>query len=104
VDSSSKVRTGGVGGHIGAYSRTQHGGAPSSVLNIGGNNSVSGCYPLFTCQTGTAGFFYNDLCCFNICEKDMVSVVEYRRKTGEEGTFQSNPGQAESQAFCNYSA
>ena len=52
-------------------------GGLGSAQNV---QSVSGCYPLFTCQTGTNGYFYNDFC----SERDLHSLVEYRRYTSEE--------------------
>lgn len=64
--------------------------APQYVANnnyISGNaqQSVSGFYPLYTCQTGGTGAGgYYDLCYFHMNERDLASVIDYRRKTGEE--------------------
>jgi hypothetical protein len=48
--------------------------------------SASACYPLYTCQTaGTGmGYLYNDLYFYHMNERDLNSIVEYRRRTGDE--------------------
>ena len=45
--------------------------------------SVSGVYPLFTCQTGGTAFFYNEMSLFHIAERDLLSLVDYRKAVGE---------------------
>jgi hypothetical protein len=51
----------------------------------GAQQSVSGFYPLYTCQTGGTGAGgYYDLFHYHMNERDLASVIDYRRKTGEE--------------------
>ena len=45
--------------------------------------SVSGVYPLFTCQTGGTAFFYNEMSLFHIAERDLLSLIDYRKAVGE---------------------
>ena len=63
---------------LAGYSRA---GGTTSVLNV--PSVVSGIYPLFTCPTGTGGYVYNEMCCMHMSEKDLLSLVDYRKKTGE---------------------
>jgi hypothetical protein len=82
------------GGYLGGFSRP---GGATSAQNI---YSVSGCYPLYTCQTGT-GYFYNELSLYHMNERDLNSMIDYRRKTGED---QGNPMAQETSSFATQCA
>ena len=64
--------------------------------------SASGFYPLYTCQTGGTGAGgYYDLCYAHLNERDLASVVDYRRKTGED---ESSGPTVETQSFALFNS
>ena len=55
------------------------------MIASGVQQSVSGGYPLYTCQTAGTGYnYYNDLCFFHMSERDLQALSEYRKHTGED--------------------
>lgn len=63
---------------------------------------MSGFYPLYTCQTGGTGAGgYYDLIHYHMNERDLASVIDYRRKTGEEDQQQQ---MVETQSFAHFNS
>jgi hypothetical protein len=64
------------------FSRT---GGLQGMIASGVQQSVSGGYPLYTCQTAGTGYnLYNELCFFHMNERDLQALSDYRKHTGED--------------------